>query len=159
MDAFYEWAGKEPAKQPWAVARADGQEMLVAGIWDAWKAPDRSILRTFAVITTDANDAIAHIHHRMPVIIEPSDVEIWVGDDVAAATALMKPPPADVLRAWLVSHALNDVRRDGPELLAASNNPVLWRCWGLAIDATVSSDVDVQIRFRPERLAGAFQPA
>lgn len=117
MDAFYEWAGEKPPKQPFAIARRDGQEMLVAGIWDGWRAPDGSILRTFAVITTDANETLLPIHHRMPVIIDPKDVEIWLGDDTESAAELMKPAPNDVLRAWPVSRAVNDVRRDDPELL------------------------------------------
>lgn len=117
MDAFYEWAGEKPPKQPWAVARRDGQEMLVAGIWEGWRAPDGSILRTFAVITTEANETVQPIHHRMPVVVDPTDVEIWLGDDADAAAELMKPAPNDVLRAWPVSRAVNDVRRDGPDLL------------------------------------------
>jgi putative SOS response-associated peptidase YedK len=117
MDAFYEWAGEQPPKQPWAVARRDGQEMLVAGIWDGWRAPDGSILRSFAVITTEANETVQPIHHRMPVIIDPTDVEIWLGDDADAAAALMRPAPNDALRVWPVARAVNDVRRDDPELL------------------------------------------
>lgn len=88
MDSFYEWAGEKPPKQPFAVAQRDGQEMLVAGIWDGWRAPDGSILRTFAVITTDANEILVRIHHRMPVIIDPTDVEIWLGNDADAAAEL-----------------------------------------------------------------------
>jgi hypothetical protein len=117
MDAFYEWSGERPPKQPWAVARRDGQEMLVAGLWDGWRAADGSILRSFALITTDANETLRPIHHRMPVIIDATEVEIWLGDDANAAAALMRPAPDDVLRAWPVSRAVNDVRRDGPELL------------------------------------------
>jgi putative SOS response-associated peptidase YedK len=117
MDAFYEWSGERPPKQPWAVARRDGQEMLVAGLWDGWRAPDGSILRSFALITTGANETLRPIHHRMPVIIDATEVEIWLGDDADAAAALMRPAPDDVLRAWPVSRAVNDVRRDGPELL------------------------------------------
>lgn len=126
MDAFYEWAGEKPPKQPFAVARRDGQEMLVAGIWDGWRAPDGSILRTFAVITTDANETLLPIHHRMPVIIDRTEVQIWLGDDADAASELMRPAPNGVLRAWPVyrppgvacgPRALNDVRRNEPELL------------------------------------------
>lgn len=118
MDAFYEWSGEKPPKQPWAIARRDGQEMLVAAIWDGWRDPTNGeVLRTVALLTTDANETVQPIHHRMPVIIDPTDVEIWLGDDADAAAALMKPAPNDVLRAWRVSRAVNDVRRDGPELL------------------------------------------
>jgi putative SOS response-associated peptidase YedK len=69
------------------------------------------------VLTTDANETVLPIHHRMPVIIDPTDVEIWLGDDADAAAALMKPAPNDALRAWPVARAVNDVRRDDPELL------------------------------------------
>lgn len=117
MDVFYEWAGEKPPKQPWAVARRDGGEMLVAGLWDGWRAADGSILRTVAVITTDANGTLRPIHDRMPVIIEPADVETWLGQDADAAAALMRPARDDVLRAWPISHAVNDVRRDDPALL------------------------------------------
>ncbi len=54
----------------------------------------------------------------MPVIIDPTGVEIWLGDDAGAAAELMRPAPDDVLRAWPISLAVNDVRRDDPELLA-----------------------------------------
>lgn len=53
----------------------------------------------------------------MPVIIAPDDVETWLGDDADTAGALMRPAPNDVLHAWPVSRAVNDVRRDRPELL------------------------------------------
>jgi putative SOS response-associated peptidase YedK len=99
MDSFYEWSGERPPKQPWAVARRDGQEMLVAGLWDGWRAADGSILRSFALITTGANETLRPIHHRMPVIIDPTELEIWLGDDADAAAALMRPAPDDVLRA------------------------------------------------------------
>jgi putative SOS response-associated peptidase YedK len=99
------------------VARRDGQEMLVAEIWDGWRAPDGSILRTFAVITTDANETLLPIHHHMPVIIEHGDVETWLGDDAEATAALMRSAQNDILRAWPISRAVNDVRRGGPQLL------------------------------------------
>ena len=53
----------------------------------------------------------------MPVIMEPDDVEVWLGDDADATAELMRPARNDVLRVWPVSRAVNDVRRDGPELL------------------------------------------
>ncbi len=118
MDAFYEWEGEKPPRHPWAIARRDGHEMLVAAIWDGWRDPrSGEVLRTFAVITTEANATLLPIHDRMPVIIEPAAVEAWLGNNADAAGGLMRPAPDDVLRAWQVSRAVNDVRRDGCELL------------------------------------------
>jgi putative SOS response-associated peptidase YedK len=100
-----------------AVARRAEQPMLAAGIWYGWREVDGSILRTFAVITTNANDTVVRIHHRMPVIIDPTDMEIWLGDDADATAELMRPAPNDVRRVWRAPRTVNDVRRDGPELL------------------------------------------
>lgn len=117
MSAYYEWQGSKPPKKPWAIARSDGMDFLVAAIWDGWRAPDGSILRTVATITTDANDALRSIHHRMPAMIPDSAVETWLGADADAAAALLVPAPDDYLRAWPVSRSVNDVRHDGPDLL------------------------------------------
>jgi putative SOS response-associated peptidase YedK len=117
MDCFYEWAGAKPPKQPFAIARRDHGEMLVAGIWDGWRAADGSVLRSFAVITTTANATLAPIHHRMPVVIAARDIDPWLAGEPDAAAALLRPAPNDTLLAWPVSSAVNDVRRDGPELL------------------------------------------
>jgi putative SOS response-associated peptidase YedK len=117
MDCFYEWAGAKPPKQPFAIARRDHGEMLVAGIWDGWRAADGSVLRSFALITTTANATLAPIHHRMPVVIAAGAIDTWLGGEPDAAAALMRPAPDDMLSAWPVSSAVNDVRRDGPELL------------------------------------------
>lgn len=119
MTAFYEWAGAKPPKQPWAVARRDGEDMLVAAVWDGWRAPDGSILRTVATLTTTANATLLPIHPRMPVMIAEADIATWLGDDIDAAAALMVPAPDDFLRAWPVSRAVNSVANDTPDLLRA----------------------------------------
>ena len=59
-------------KQPYAIARRDGSPLAFAGVWE-WKAPDKSLVRTFAVLTTGANATMRQVHERMPVIIEADD--------------------------------------------------------------------------------------
>jgi putative SOS response-associated peptidase YedK len=103
MGAFYEWQGVEPPGQTWAIARQDGQILLVAGIWDGWRDADGTILRTFAIITTEANATVRPIHHRMPVCIPDADVTTWLGDDPDAAASLLLPAAGDYLKAWPVS--------------------------------------------------------
>jgi putative SOS response-associated peptidase YedK len=68
--AFYEWKAIEGGKQPYAIARVDGQPMAFAGLWEALRQPGGAILRTFAIITTDASPDIVGLHDRMPVILE-----------------------------------------------------------------------------------------
>jgi putative SOS response-associated peptidase YedK len=74
VDGFYEWKAikGQRAKQPYAIAMKDGSPFGIAGLWDNWKDPaSGEWIRTFAVITTDANELVAQIHDRMPAILAP----------------------------------------------------------------------------------------
>jgi putative SOS response-associated peptidase YedK len=119
-DAFYEWQVGSVPKIPHAIARSDGTPMIFAGLWEGWKNPDGTILRTFTILTTAANDQLRHLHERMPVILEPQDSSAWLGESSGDPAALLRPSTAD-LRIWRVSPAVNNVRNNGPELLAAAD--------------------------------------
>ena len=68
-DGFYEWRRAGTAdKQPFAIAFGNCGPMLMAGLWEARKTPAGEWTRSCTIITTDANDLIAEIHDRMPVI-------------------------------------------------------------------------------------------
>ena len=114
--AFYEWKVQDGGKQPVAIAPASGEAMAFAGIWENWRGEGDEIVRTFAIITTGANAPMQAVHDRMPVILAPGDWTEWLeGDDPAP---LLRPAPADLLRFWPVSKAVNTPRNNGPELLA-----------------------------------------
>jgi putative SOS response-associated peptidase YedK len=117
--AFYEWqrVPGEKTKQPFAIARQDGQPMAFAGIWEGWRGEGGEVLRTFAIVTTDANQVMAPIHNRMPVILEESDWPLWLGEREGEPGTLLHPAADDVLRVWPVSRAVSNVRNNGPELI------------------------------------------
>ncbi len=115
--AYYEWRDDPTGKVPFAVARADGDPMVFAGIWEDWHAPDGDVLHTFSTITTEANRQLAAIQDRMPVIIEKADWPIWLGEVDGNVPALLRPLPDEVLRVWPVDKRVGSVRNDGPELL------------------------------------------
>ena len=76
VDSFYEWRREDGIRQPYRVVAADGNPLVLAGLWAGWRDPaDGSIRRTFTIVTTAANDALRDLHDRMPVIL-PSDA--WV---------------------------------------------------------------------------------
>lgn len=79
-DAFYERRIVTAGKQPYAITRQDGQHMAFAGLWESFQWPDGSVLRTFTVITTAANAGVAELHDRMPLILEPADWPVWLGE-------------------------------------------------------------------------------
>jgi SOS response associated peptidase (SRAP) len=65
------------AKQPYAIAMKDGRPFGIGGLWENWKDPTSGEwMRTFAIITTDANKLVAEIHDRMPLILAPTDSRI-----------------------------------------------------------------------------------
>ena len=115
--AYYEWRDDPDGKTPFAVARTDGDPVVFGGIWERWKSPEGEIFQTFATITTDANRQLAAIQDRMPVIIEPADWPLWLGEAEGDPSSLLRPAAEDVLRAWPVGKAVGNVRNDGPELL------------------------------------------
>jgi putative SOS response-associated peptidase YedK len=118
-DAFYEWQAMEAGKQPYAIARQDGQPMALAGLWEGFRWPDGEIARTFIIATTNANADVAAVHNRMPVILEPADWPVWLGETEGDFPTLLHPSPGGTLRIWPVSKTVNSVRNNGPELLAS----------------------------------------
>jgi putative SOS response-associated peptidase YedK len=113
--AFYEWS--KPAKQPHAVARADGETMALAGLWEGFRWPDGRVERSFVIITTAANASLAALHDRMPVVLEPADWPLWLGEATGDAAALLRPAGEKVLRVWAVGRQVNSPRNDGADLL------------------------------------------
>ena len=110
IQGFYEWQNlasetKKPKKQAHYITRVDEQPMTLAGLWTIWKQPDSSLLRTCTIITTEANEKLSPIHHRMPVILERDSVDIWLGESkalphdllVAAKNEIVKSEPTSRL--------------------------------------------------------------
>jgi len=114
---YYEWRDDPAGKTPFAVARADGDPVAFAGIWESWHAPDGEVVHTFATITTDANRQLAMVQDRMPVIIEKADWAVWLGEAEGDVASLLRPLPDGVLRLWPVDKRVGNVRNDGPELI------------------------------------------
>jgi putative SOS response-associated peptidase YedK len=125
-DGFYEWqasAGK--GKQPFYFTLADEQPFAMAGLWEAWSAPDGSTRHTCTILTTSANELLTPIHDRMPVILPPEAYARWLDPGMRHAEALydlLGPFPADAMRARPVSTLVNRVANNGPELIAAQNS-------------------------------------
>jgi len=120
-DGFYEWqAAGKGTKQPFAVAMADGAPMPLAALWEGWRVPDGSVLRSFTILTTDAVPELAVLHDRMPVILPPDSWAAWLGEapaDDAALRALMTPYPRRGLAVWPVGARVGKVAEDDAGLI------------------------------------------
>lgn len=113
---FYEWTKDADGKRlPWYIHREDGEPIAFAGVWQLWGKD--SARPTCAIVTTGANSAMSAIHHRMPVILDPSDWAAWLGETADKAAPLMRPGPEDRLAFHRVDPAVNSNRASGPGLI------------------------------------------
>ena len=116
-DAFYEWRKSGGSKQPFAFARADGQPTVFAGLWEGFRWPSGEVTRTFCIITTEANGLMTPVHDRMPVILEPADWSLWLGEADGDPATVLHPAGDGVLRAWPISTRVNSPRNNDASLL------------------------------------------
>lgn len=116
-DGFYEWRAVDGAKQPYFIARVDGQPFAMAGLWERWDRGEEP-LETCTIITTTANRQLGNLHARMPVIFSPAQLEAWLGDsDPDQLQQMLRPCADELLQYWPVSRRVNSPANDGPELL------------------------------------------
>lgn len=132
-DGYYEWyateqrtkAGK-PVKQPFFIRPADYGVLAMAGLYEIWRDPTREdddpqrFRWTCTVLTTRAEDAVGHIHDRMPLLVEPERYGAWLDPTTSAPDALKRllvPAAPGRLDAYPVSTQVNNVRNNGPDLL------------------------------------------
>jgi putative SOS response-associated peptidase YedK len=120
-DGFYEWQRQGETKTPFFISLESGQPFALAGLWENWTDKETGeSLQTTTLITTDANEFMAQLHHRMPVILEADTATDWLAgsnellDDVAAIT-----PP---LQAWPVDRRVNNARNEGEDLVSAAGD-------------------------------------
>lgn len=117
-DGFYEWQKRGKRSQPYCIAPADGKPIAFAGLWERW-ARDGQVLESCTILVTSANELMASIHERMPVILDQTDEERWLDPaqtDPNQLQPLLTPYPAERLRLWPVSLTVNSPRNEGPAL-------------------------------------------
>ncbi len=121
-DGFYEWqrqAGKNQ-KQPYYFQLANHALFGFAGLWEHWESPTGELLETCTILTTEANEVLRPIHERMPVIMHPDDYDTWLDPTLntfAKLHPLLRPYPAETMRAYPVSLRVNKADYDRPECI------------------------------------------
>jgi putative SOS response-associated peptidase YedK len=124
VDGFFEWDHRAGSKEPHFFTRADGEALVLAGLFDRWRdpdgPPDAPRRRTCTVVTTTPGPDLDGIHDRMPVVLEPDAYDLWLtraDDELDAVKALCAPAARGTLVHHLVDRAVGDVRNDRPELI------------------------------------------
>ena len=125
-DGFFEWTRHGALRQPWLIGMKDGALFAFAGLWERWTIREDAVLKgalaghapgevieTCTILTTAANETVAPIHHRMPVILRPEHFEPWLAGE-AVALALYPPEP---MRVQPVSTRVNTPSNDDPRCI------------------------------------------
>lgn len=122
-DGFYEWHTEDGVKLPYFISLASGEPFAFAGLWEHWdsKETDES-LQTATIVTTAANEFVANLHHRMPVVLEPATADRWMNGDTTLLDDVTVNAPA--LRAWPVARTVNNARNESPDLIDPDGDPV-----------------------------------
>ena len=136
-DGFYEWVETDDGKRPYRVTFEDDRVFALAGLWERWEPDEETTqtgleafggglddatddgsdgpLETFTIVTTEPNDLVADLHHRMAVILDPGTEREWLTAD--DPSNLLEPHPSDGMHAYPVSRAVNDPSVDEPSLI------------------------------------------
>jgi putative SOS response-associated peptidase YedK len=121
-DGFYEWKKipGQKTKQPMFIHRGDDEPLAFAGLWTIWRDAEGDELHSCTIITTSANEDVADVHDRMPVILGPDDWGTWLdegNDDIDTLGKLLVPAPPRLIRMHPVSTEVNNVRNKGGHLI------------------------------------------
>ncbi|MDT8446728.1 MAG: SOS response-associated peptidase [bacterium] len=117
-DGFYEWKKSSEGKKPFLFQLTDGEPFVMAGVWDCWTAPGgKSERLSCAILTTEANELVRPLHHRMPVILRAKDFRRWLDLEPADLPNIFRPFDASQMKAFEVSRAVNNPSNDRPDMI------------------------------------------
>ncbi len=129
VDGFYEWDHREGRhRQPHYFTRVDAEPIVLAGLYERWGPADEPVA-TCTVITTAPGPDMDEIHDRMPVVLEPDDVETWLDVDAHGpdeGLLLLRPARRGTLTHYGVGSAVGSVHNDGPSLIEPLETPPLF---------------------------------
>lgn len=117
---FFEWQKLPRDKQPYYFRLSSGDLFAFAGLWESWRSPEGETLHSYTIITTEANDLLAPVHNRMPVILREADEDTWLDPDLSEPEhllPLLAPYPAELMQATAVSALVNSPRNNSPAIL------------------------------------------
>lgn len=124
-DGFYEWVRNKNHKTPVRITLKSGEPFGFAGLWETWLSNDSNSITTFTIVTTKANELMAPIHPRMPVILPRESENLWIdpnNQDPVMLKALLTQYPSDYMEAYLVSTLVNSPHNDSPDVIARINS-------------------------------------
>lgn len=124
---FYEWYRAGDRKQAYWITPADGGIVTFGGLMETWSSPDGGEIDSGCILTTSANNQIASIHHRMPVVIKPQNFQQWLDcktQEPRDVAHLMEPVEDGYFKAIAISDLVNKASNTGPQLQEPITVPI-----------------------------------
>lgn len=120
-DGFFEWHAEKKGAQktPFLFKLKNDHPFTFAGLYEHWQAPQGGELHTCTILTCPPNDLVKDYHNRMPVMLGDDARWAWLEEDKAEDTLLdlLIPYPAEEMKCYPVSRAVNSPENDRPEVL------------------------------------------
>ncbi|NJN27195.1 MAG: SOS response-associated peptidase [Cyclobacteriaceae bacterium] len=122
-DGFYEWKRmSKTSRVPYRIRHKNDDVFAYAGLWDEYDDEDQNRIKTFTIITTNANRIVSKIHDRMPAILDSEAGKAWLDkkQSIGALIELLRPFDPDNMEAYTVSSQVNKATADHPQMIAAA---------------------------------------
>lgn len=116
---YYEWTGPKTDRQPFFFRMRDNDPIMMAGIWDCFQSPEKSLF-SFTIITMPARGPAETIHSRMPLRIKPNQAENWLRCGTRILNELLDQQDSDDMEIYPVGKAVNHIAREGSGLIGKS---------------------------------------
>jgi putative SOS response-associated peptidase YedK len=124
-DGFFEWRQAGKGKVPYYIKMQDEQPFAFAGVYSLNEDDEGHKLPHFAIVTVEPNELIEPIHNRMPAILDKKAEQKWLlGEEVDNLMKLLKPFPANKMKAFPISKLVNSPANDSPEVIYPLNQLV-----------------------------------
>ncbi len=117
---FYEWKKEGTRKIPFYIHLKETPLFAFAGLYDIWYDAHATAHPTYTLVTTQANELVAPLHDRMPVILRREDEDRWLTGDAPSSDEMKKifaPYPAGEMEAYPVSSRVNSPDADDVRLI------------------------------------------
>lgn len=109
-DGFYEWMKEGKKKVPVFIRLKSRKPFGLAGLYNLWTSPEGEETCTCTIITTEANEVLSSIHHRMPVILPRYRHDPWLdpkNQDTEKLLSLLQPYESGEMEFYTVSSKVN----------------------------------------------------
>ncbi|OAJ69660.1 hypothetical protein A7976_13585 [Methylobacillus sp. MM3] len=103
-EAIFEPDWRSGKAVPTRIIRADGKPMGIAGLWTGWKQPDGEILRSYTMLTVNADDHpfMRNFHKpddekRMVVILQDEEYDAWLSASADESRFFLRQFPTELM--------------------------------------------------------------